>query len=73
MQRREASVEETGQKGNTGHCTFLPEHLCIAAHLGTQLYEVPQAPARRVARTWVGVRDEHPGCNITRRVGAELV
>lgn len=33
----------------------------------------PGTQSHRFARTWVGVRDEHPGCHVARRVGAELL
>lgn len=37
------------------------------------LHEVPWAAPCQVARTWAGVRDEHPSCDVARCVGAELV
>lgn len=42
-------------------------------HTWTQLHKVPWAVLPWIKQTWIGVRDEHPSCHITRCVGAELV
>jgi len=63
----QACIKKIGQTGNAGHGPFLPEPLCVTAHA------VSRATPRRAARTWVGVRDEDPGRDVTRCVGAELV
>lgn len=57
----QASIEEIGEVGMQGVVLFLPNR-CALLH-----------PERRFARTWVSVRDEHPGRHVARRVGAELL